>query len=61
MTNYERVKQMSLDEMADFINNETDGICGCCHPDVRIRTDNCYKHGLCKKGIRLWLESEVSE
>ena len=49
---------MSLDEMADFINNEMDGICDCCHPDIRFRTD-CYKHGLCKKGIRLWLESEV--
>lgn len=29
MTNYERVKQMSLEEMVDFINHETDGISHC--------------------------------
>lgn len=60
MTNYERVKQMSLDEMVDFINHETDGICDCCHPDIRFRTDECYKKGLCAKGIKMWLESEES-
>lgn len=39
MTNYERVKQTSLEEMVDFINHETDGICSCCHNDVRFGVD----------------------
>lgn len=61
MTNYERIKQMSVEEMADFINHETDGICSCCdlYPDKK---DKCYMiEGECKRGIKRWLESEVQE
>lgn len=61
MTNYERVKQMSIEEMVDFINHETDGICSCCHNDVRFGVERCYEQGLCARGIKMWLESEVSE
>lgn len=60
MTNYERVKTMSLEEMAEFINHETDGICSCCslYPDKK---DRCYEIvGECKRGITNWLKSEVA-
>lgn len=64
MTNYERIKNMSVEEMAEFINHETDGICGCCHPDIRFRYEvehngrNCYQDNVCIKGIKKWLEEE---
>lgn len=59
MTNFERIKAMSVDEMADFINHETDGICSCC---VRFgkSEEKCYNiPGECKRGIKNWLESEA--
>ena len=59
MTNYEKIKQMTIDEMVDFINYETDGTCICCHRDIRCGTMNCYEQQLCTKGIKMWLKSEV--
>ena len=59
MTNYERIKAMSVDEMVAFINHETDGICSCCnlYPGKK---DRCYEiYGTCERGIKQWLESEV--
>ena len=61
MTNYERIKQMSLEEMVDFIIHDTDGICGCCHNDIRFGVEKCCEQGLCTKGIKMWLESETAE
>lgn len=51
---------MTVDEMADFINHETDGICSCC---VRIGTEErCYViHGECRRGIKAWLNLEVGQ
>lgn len=59
-TNYEKIKQMSIDEMArmfydiafnDFVCNEK-----CTAPD------NCQGSGLeCIYGIREWLEAESEE
>lgn len=60
MTNFERIKAMNIDEMVDFINHETDGICSCC---VKIGTEeSCYAiPGMCQKGIKAWLELEVGK
>ena len=58
MSNYDRIKAMSIDEMVAFINHETDGICSCCilFPDKK---DRCYAiAGMCERGIKQWLESE---
>lgn len=55
-TNYDRIRNMSVEEMARFMNE-----CGCDFPPycgyskARECDDNCIK---CAK---LWLESEVTE
>lgn len=57
MTNYDRIKQMNIDEMANFISNDCDGVCGCC---VFRRNIRCYEdEDKCKFGIKEWLEQEI--
>ena len=57
MTNYEKIKNMSIDEMENAINNgyKSNTICDYC----------IYKelpcHGLCIHGVVYWLNSEVEE
>lgn len=59
MTNYDRIKAMSIEEMAYFINRDCDGVCNCC---VFRRNENCYDNeDKCEFGIKQWLESEVEE
>lgn len=59
MTNYDRIKQMSIEEMANFINNDCNGVCGCC---VFRANTRCYEdEDKCKLGIKEWLEQEVEE
>ena len=57
MTNYEKIKQMSVEELAEFLNDTGCGWCsfthGCSYPECG---DEC-----CKIGIRTFLESEVEE
>lgn len=59
MTNYERIKNMSVEELAREINHIT--ICPCmpCNDKhctgVEVSTDRCVK------GIIEWLESETEE
>lgn len=60
MTNFERIKGMSVDEMVAFINHETDGICSCCNL-YPSKKDRCYEiKGMCERGIKQWLETEVA-
>lgn len=62
MTNFHRIKEMSVDEMVDFIENETDGICECCVFHYKRHEERCWdKDGMCKEGIKKWLEREVEE
>jgi hypothetical protein len=49
MTNYERIKNMSLDEMAKLINSI---VAGCL---------NVEEHADCIPFIEKWLNSEVEE
>lgn len=56
MTNYEKIKTMTIDEFMDFVMS-----CGCqtCifeHGDLK-----CADSRLCSEGIKKWLESEVEE
>ena len=55
MNNFEKIKQMNIDEMAKFISSETT-TCkyGDCY-DCEVDTDGCIN------GIKKWLESEVEE
>ena len=53
MTNYERIKQMTVDEMANFFYHRFD--CGACPADeVRCFTS-------CEMFIKEWLLSEVED
>lgn len=59
MTNYERIKNMSVEEIADLIDEITD----CC---VTNECSSCplHPHGaqFCHKDhFKIWLESEVEE
>ena len=50
---------MSIEEMANFINNDCNGVCGCC---VFRANTRCYEdEDKCKLGIKEWLEQEVEE
>lgn len=55
MTNYEKIKNMSIDEMADFIDN--DNCCACCIYAYK----GCSLSKDCRNGIRQWLESEAEQ
>ena len=56
MTNYEKIKAMSIDEMADYLNEIFD--CSNCPNDMFL----CESKGnVCTKYIKQWLEQEVSE
>lgn len=59
MTNYEHIKNMSIDEMAREINHIGNAPCYPCN-DRRCTGDsgNFIK---CCKGIKEWLNSEVGE
>lgn len=56
MTNFEKIKQMSVDEMAQ---NNMGGFLGCpylCSPDI-----DCNEDKNCIYCVKHWLESEVEE
>ena len=57
MTNYERIKNMSIEEMAEWLHNQTSGNIPC----ACIITDglNCYEMD-CLEGTIKYLESEVT-
>lgn len=57
MTNGDKIRQMSNEELADFIHNKTS--CNCC---AFSDTDNgeCLNN-LCEDGIKAYLDMEVEE
>ena len=58
MTNYERIKGMSAEELAKLLSNENDCECYCAF----TKNGKCNAFGglnKCKKGVELWLNSEV--
>lgn len=58
MTNYERIKAMSVEEMADFLGTRQLSCMKICK-----RVDTCNQYNFCYpsccEGIKEWLESEV--
>lgn len=55
MTNFERIKSMSADELSEFLENVSSGLAG-----LTIKFFDAYISG-CKECIKIWLESEVKE
>ena len=55
MTNYERIKNMSVEKMAKELNKMS--TCDFCHYNKKCGQG--YPDRECADGIRLWLESEV--
>lgn len=54
MTNYERIKSMNIEEMADYFNEIFD--CPNCPIDMFL----CEGYGyVCTKYIKRWLKGEV--
>ncbi len=54
MTNYEMIKQLSVEEMTEFFNDS--GNCNVC-----IYDDIPCNELSCKDGIKRWLESEAED
>lgn len=52
MNNFEKIKQMSVDEMADFLDKESR--CECCIYNDKDCTDE-----ECMQSIKIWLLQEV--
>lgn len=57
ITNYERIKNMSVEEMADFLM----GFKECRHCQVGRYKKDCWKICEYKETLDQWLESEVDE
>lgn len=59
MNNFEKIKSMDIDEMAEWFKN-IDAVC-----DMDIHCENCVNSDWCgietKEDFKKWLESEVSE
>ena len=53
MNNYERIKNMTLDEMAEFLDMSP-----CNHCADIAKKIKCYCLKNCRKYIKQWLESE---
>lgn len=55
----DRIRSMSVEELARFINHIENAPCSCCnHKDCDGDSTN---HTKCHNGIKQWLETEVEE
>ena len=53
MTNFEKIKQMSVEKMAKVIEKSCEVCC--------IYNGNCTANNNCTDGIKRWLESEAEK
>ena len=60
MTNYEKIKNMSIDETANFIV-DNDLLCSTCAFFDEKGNCRCSIGLMCVDGIKKWLESEAVE
>lgn len=58
MTNYERIKAMSVEEIAEYILLSEPSYCHFCVYLGHNHEETGYD---CREGIQKWLESEVEE
>ena len=54
MTNFEKIKNMTKEELAAFLSSKID--CSCCDA-----TKECVTFRNCPKGISAWLDAEAEE
>ena len=54
MNNYEKIKAMNIDKMAEFLQDRN----GCDNCICELDENTCMAIG-CNDGIKKWLESEV--
>lgn len=54
MTNFERIKEMNIEEMAEFHSNNCDCTYCVCYPEPGPCSLSC------KAGVKKWLESEAA-
>lgn len=67
MTNFEKIKNMSVEEMAEWLDEMLSD--NRCYPCVKKHIDKCgyfekdfdSRCRLCVRNRKLWLESEVEE
>ena len=60
MTNYEKIKSMSIEDMADKMDDIID--CANCPKELRLYCDTfCNSEHWCNKVIKQWLNSEVKD
>lgn len=52
MNNFEKIKAMNVDEMAEFINNSVERC------DLVCNSKDCAFHRKCIDGIKQWLQQE---
>ena len=57
-TNYDRIKSMSVEEMAEYLSDHWSCI-GCAFE--KVCDDNLYRYISCHKNIKQWLLQEVSD
>ena len=59
MTNFERIKNMSIDELAELLDEAVE----CCCTTICNDFDRCKRNNaiepICKNHYKKWLESEV--
>ena len=58
MTNYERIKQMNVIDMAEFLDTLSGVICP---PHEKFRVYDCCGDGKCTGCWKEWLEMEVEK
>lgn len=57
-TNYDRIKSMSVEEMAEYLSDHWSCI-GCAFE--KVCDDNLYRYISCHKNIKQWLLQEVNK
>lgn len=69
ITNYDRIKSMSIDELAEFLEDEDNLATQYCNKNCCIHFEDngdckaykAVKRNSCVQAVKQWLESEVSE
>lgn len=60
-TNYDRIRNMCVEEMAEFITDIQEDPCNCCNYRSSGKCGGGYDLITCRKGVIEMLESEVTE
>lgn len=59
MTNFEKIKKMSLDELATLLDSNTEECAFCIEANAKVKNDECSYN--CKFGHIEWLKKEITK